>query len=307
MRKVLLLLLVVTSLAAVSAAADMARPATAASKAVSITHTGYSPTSVSINVGDAVVFTNNDTVAHTVRFNPTAGISCSRNLPLVLRPGQSATCTFRNAGTFNFSDPVAKAKNFRGTVVVAKAPTLSLRVMPAVVVYGGIAALSGTLASRQAGESLQVLAQQCGQSAPTRLATVSTTAGGAYSYQAKPLKNTIYTVKFKNSTSNTATAKVRPRLRLGKLAPHRYSVRVFAAQSFAGKYASFQRYRLALKRWVTVKRVLLRANATGVAPTVITSAKFRSRIKAGLRVRVVLGQTQVGSCYLAGRSNTIRS
>ncbi len=56
-----------------------------------------------------------------------------------------------------------------------------------------------------------------------------------------------------------------------------------------------------------VKRVLLRANRTGVAPTVITSAKFRSRIKAGLRVRVVLGQTQVGSCYLAGRSNTIRS
>jgi hypothetical protein len=58
---------------------------------------------------------------------------------------------------------------------------------------------------------------------------------------------------------------------------------------------------------VEVKRVLLRANGTGVAPTVITSAKFRSRLKAGLRVRVVLGQTQVGSCYLAGRSNTIHS
>jgi hypothetical protein len=53
--------------------------------------------------------------------------------------------------------------------------------------------------------------------------------------------------------------------------------------------------------------VLLRANAAGVAPTVITSAKFRSRIKARLRVRVILTQAQVGSCYLAGRSNTIRS
>ena len=116
-----------------------------------------------------------------------------------------------------------------------------------------------------------------------------------------------YTVKFKNSTSRAATIKVDPRLRLGKVARHRYMLRVFAAQSFAGKYATFQRYRLALRRWVNVKRVLLRANATGVAPTVITSVRFRSRIKAGLRVRVVLGQTQVGSCYLAGRSNTIRS
>jgi hypothetical protein len=40
---------------------------------------------------------------------------------------------------------------------------------------------------------------------------------------------------------------------------------------------------------------------------VITSAAFRSGIKAGVRVRVTLGKAQVGSCYLAGRSNTIRS
>jgi hypothetical protein len=46
---------------------------------------------------------------------------------------------------------------------------------------------------------------------------------------------------------------------------------------------------------------------TGVAPTVVTSAKFRSGIKARQRVRVTLGAKQVGSCYLAGRSNTIRS
>jgi plastocyanin len=307
MRKLLLLLLAVSSLAAASAGADMARPAAAASKTVKITHTGYNPTSVSITVGDAVVFSNSDTVAHTVRFNPTTGIGCGRALPLLLQPGQNATCTFRNAGSFNFSDPAAKGKSFRGTVLVGKAPALSLALAPPVSVYGRRVALSGTLASQQAGMSLQVLAQQCGQSASTRIATITTSAGGAYSYQAQPLKNTLYTVKFKNSTSNTASVKVRPRLRLGKVAPHRYSVRVFAAQSFAGRYATFQRYRVALRRWVRVKRVLLRANATGVSPTVVTSARFRSRIKAGLRVRVVLGQTQVGSCYLVGRSNTIRS
>ena len=136
---------------------------------------------------------------------------------------------------------------------------------------------------------------------------MTTTTGGAYTYQATPLMQTGYTVKFKNSTSSAATVKVQPGLKLSKVGRHRYALRVLAAQSFAGKSATFQRYRSTLKRWVTVKRVLLKANTTGVAPTVISSAKFRSSLRAKLRVRVVLGQAQVGTCYLAGRSNTIRS
>src|ERR671935_2536041 len=307
MRKFLLLFVAVSSLAAATAAAELARPAASATATVKITKSGYDPKSVSIAVGDSVAFTNSDTVAHTVRFNPTTGISCSRALPLVLQPGQSATCTFRNAGTFNFSDPRFKSKAFRGTVVVAAAPTVSLSVTPRVVVYGRTVTLSGTLGNHKSGQSLQILAQPCGQLAATKIATVTTTSAGAYSFQTKPLKNTTYKVKFKSSTSIGVAVKVRPRLRLGRVARHRYSLRVFAAQSFAGRFATFQRFRVALRRWVTVKRVLLRANSSGVAPTVITAARFRSRIRAGLRVRVVLNRTQVGTCYLAGRSNTIRS
>ena len=74
-----------------------------------------------------------------------------------------------------------------------------------------------------------------------------------------------------------------------------------------GKVATFQRYRHALKRWVKVKRIPLKKSAAGKTPTVITSARFRSHLKARLRVRASLGPRQVGSCYLAGRSNTIRS
>ena len=307
MRKFVLLFVVVSLLAAATAAAELARPAASATTTVMITHAGYKPTSVAVAVGDSVTFSNSDTVAHTVRFNPTTGISCSRALPLVLQPGQSATCSFHSAGTFNFSDPTFKSKAFRGTVVVAAAPALSLAVTPKTVVYGRSVTLSGTLADQKSGQSLQIMAQPCGQSAATKIATVTTTAGGAYSYQTKPLKNTSYTVKFKSSTSNAVAVKVRPRLRLGKVAPHRYSLRVFAAQSFAGHYAIFQRYRSSLRRWVSVKRVLLRANSTGVAPTVITAARFRSSVRAGLRVRVLLSRAQVGACYLDGRSNTIRS
>lgn len=307
MRKLLLLLLAVTALAAGSTTADVARSTTTASKTVRITHTGYKPTSVSITVGDTVVFTNADTAGHTVRFNPTTGIHCSGAIPLVIQPGQSASCTFQTAGKFNFSDPAQKGKIWRGTVTVTKAAALSLAAAPEIAVYGRKVTLSGALASQQAGESLQIFAQQCGEATSTRMATVTTTNGGAFSYQAQPLKNTTYTVKFKSLTSRGATVKVRPRLRLRKIAAQRYSLRVFAAQSFAGKYATFQRYRPVLRRWVAVKRVLLRPSAAGVAPTVIAAAKFRSRVKAGMRVRVVLGQRQVGSCYLTGRSNTIRS
>ena len=306
MRK-LLLLVAVVSLTAAGVAVGAAGSATAASKTVKITHTGYQPTAVSIAVGDSVVFTNSDTVAHTVQFKTTTGIQCSIAVPLVLQPGKSATCTFSSAGKFDFSDPANKGSKFHGTVTVTKAPAVSLTAAPKTVVYGQKVSLTGTLASQQTGQSLQIFARQCGASAATKLGTVTTTTGGAYSYQTLPLKQTVYTVKSKSSTSSAATIKVHPRLRLGKIARHRYTVRVSAAESFAGKFATFQRYRPALSRWVAVKRVLLKANSTGVAPTIITSAKFRSRIRTGLRVRVLLSQTQVGTCYLAGHSNTIHS
>jgi plastocyanin len=307
MRKVLLLLLAVASLATAGAAADRANPAAAASQTVTISKTGFKPTSVSITIGDTVVFSNIDTVAHTVEFKPTTGIHCTAALPLTLQAAKSASCTFANTGKFNFSDPAGKGKNFRGTVTVAKAPAASITATPATLVYGRKVTLAGKLASGQAGQSLQLLAQQCGAATSSPLATVTTTTGGAYTYQATPLMQTGYTVKFKNSTSSAATVKVQPGLKLSKVGRHRYALRVLAAQSFAGKSATFQRYRSTLKRWVKVKRVLLKANTTGVAPTVISSAKFRSSLRAKLRVRVVLGQAQVGTCYLAGRSNTIRS
>src|SRR5436305_737093 len=130
--------------------------------------------------------------------------------------------------------------------------------------------------------------------------TVQTVAGGAFTAVVSPLANTTYTVKSKAVTSNAVGVKEKPQLRLAKLAAHRYSVRVLSAESFAGKFASFERYNAGLSRWVTVKPVVLRANSTGVAPTVVSSATFRSTIKARLKVRIVMTQAQAGTCYLAG-------
>jgi len=302
MRKALITAVAVTSLVIVGAAG-------AKTVVVSITKNGYVPKAVTVAVGDTVQFTNSDTVAHQVLFKTTTGVTCTPN-PLVLQPAGTGTCTFASPGTFTYSDPNVKGNTFRGTVTVTgqvPAETLTLSAKPRTVVYGGKVTLTGTLSNQKVGEKVDVLATACGQTAATKVTTVQTTTGGAFTAVVQPLKNTVYSVKVKNTSSQAVTVKVRPRLRLGKVASHRYSLRVFAAQSFAGKYGTFQRYNGTLRRWVKVKRVLLRANSTGIAPTVISSVSFRSTIRSRLKVRVILPQLQVGSCYLSGRSNVILS
>jgi plastocyanin len=300
MRKLLIPLLAVAALAAAAVAAG------AASKTVTISKTGYSPTAVSIATGDAVVFKNSDTVAHTVNFNSTAGVKCTVAVPLVIAAGQSASCTFSNAGKFRFSDPASNKKAFRGTVTVAASLVSSLKVTPKTVVYGSKATLAGKLSTGQSGQTLQVHALACGDTKSTLVGTVTTTASGAFTFDAQPLKKTAYTLSNKGLTAS-ANVGVAPSLKLAKVGRHRYSLLVSAAQSFAGKVATFQRYRPTLKRWVKVKRVTLKAGAAATPPTLLAKAKFRSRIRAGLRVRATLGPKQVGACYLAGHSNTIRS
>jgi plastocyanin len=307
MRKLLLGLIAVASLAAAGVAVNGARSAATSSQTVTISKTGYKPTSVSIAAGDAVVFSNSDTVAHTVTFKQATGFHCDAVVPLVIAPSNSASCTFVSSGRFNFSDPLNKGKNFHGTITVAPPPTATIGANPRAVVFGNKTTLAGALVDKQSGVSIQILETQCGTSNSTTLTTLKSTTGGAFTYQAQPLRQTAYTARVKSSDSLAAIVKVTPRLRLGKVARHKYAVHVFAGVSFAGKVATFQRYRPAAKRWVTVKRVVLQADATGVAPTVVTSASFRSGIRAKQRVRVTLGARQVGACYLAGRSNGIRS
>ena len=276
MRKLLVPLLAVAALAAAGVAAG------GSSKTVTISKTGYTPTAVSITTGDAVLFKNTDTVAHTVKLSSTSGVQCTAAVPLVIAASGSGSCTFSSAGKFNFS------------------------VTPKAVVYGGKSMLSGKLASGQSGQQVKVQALACGETKSKAVATVMTTTGGAFSYQAQPSKKTAYTLSNKGLTAGAAVA-VAPSLQLSKVKRHHYQLHISAAQTFVGKVATFQRYRPNLKRWVKVKRVPLKASAPGTAPTVVTSATFRSGVRAHLRVRVSLGPKQVGSCYLAGLSNTIRS
>lgn len=283
--------------------------AAATTVTVTITKNGYVPKSTTVAVGDTVQFTNSDAVAHQVTFKSTTGVACSPS-PLVIQPTQTGSCTFVSPGTFSYDDPNTRGNTFRGTITVAgptTAETLTLSAKPQTVVYAGKPTLSGVLSTLKVGENVDVLATACGQTTGNKLTTVQTTTGGAYAATAQPLKNTVYTTKTKSTTSAAVVVKVQPRLQLAKVGAHRYTLRVSGAQSFAGKVGTLQRYNGILARWVNVKRVTLRANSTGVFPTVISKSSFVAATPARRRIRVILPQLQVGSCYLPGRSNTILS
>ena len=105
MKRLLLLLFVVPTLAV--AASGVA----ASSTAVSITSTGFHPSSVTVAAGDNVTWTNNDALRHQVVAN-----NGSFSSP-VLSAKQSYSHTFRTGGTFGYHDGLHPALRARVAVV----------------------------------------------------------------------------------------------------------------------------------------------------------------------------------------------
>jgi hypothetical protein len=187
----------------------------------------------------------------------------------------------------------------------AAPPTVTLKAAATVVAYGGSTTLSGVLSTKKAGQAIDIQGQDCGQTAFKKVATATTTTGGVFSYAAKPTIDTNYQAKNKGATSPTVSVKVAPVLSLQKLSLGKFKVSVTAAQSFVGKYVVFQRLRNS--KWVTLKKVTLATVATTTAPTQVTSASFKIKLPAKLRVRSILPAAQAATCYLPAKSKVIRS
>jgi hypothetical protein len=194
-------------------------------------------------------------------------------------------------------------------VTAAKAkpgPTaVTIEAQPAVITYGSQTTLAGSVTSQQADVKVTVSAQQCGANSFKTLTSVTAATGGAWSTTAKPAVRTDYRAKAGKATSKIVTVQVHPLTTLAKVAAHRFRVRVTAAESLAGRIALFQRR--TVTGWTTVKSVVLVQIATGPAPTIVSGKTFRSGIRRGKTVRILLTQRQVGTCYLPGISNTIAS
>jgi plastocyanin len=285
--------------------------APAATTTMAITRNGYVPRTLTIVTGDSVTFANQDSIAHQVVLKPTTGFTCSAGL--VIQPAKTSTCAFRTVTKYAVSDANIRTAAFKGTITVKAGPpgsTLSLSAKPAVVVFGGQSTLSGQLASGLSGQSVELMSQLCGTSVFRKTTTLTTGTGGGFSFAIQPSKNTTVEARFGASSSTQVTVKVRPKVALRKLAARRFRVTVLAADSFAGRFVLFQRFSRAQGRWLTVRSAVLRAGATieaPINPTSVSTATFRAKIKARLRVRAVLTQAQAGTCHAASISATMRS
>jgi plastocyanin len=282
----------------VAIAVILVTPAASATKTVDITAAGFTPNRLTIEFGDTVTWTNKDTANHQVLADQGAFPTSP-----VLGPNQSYSHTFTRSGNFSYRDPLNR--NRRGTIIVRTGVSISATATP--VVYGQSKTLSGLVSSRASGETVTIEAMECGKTTFSRVASATSGANGAWSYAAKPSLNTTYEARWRSATSARVATKVAPAVRLRRVRLGRFSASVTAAQSFVGKYVVLQRFARTSRSWKTVKRVVLRTAKAGVAPTMTTSVGFRSRVARGTRLRLLLIQSQAGSCYVPGRSTVVRA
>jgi plastocyanin len=289
LRKFIVLLGFITALVAIAPAATADRP-------IVISAAGFTPRNVTLNAGDTVTWSNTDTRAHQVVVDRVCSIT--------VQPASTGTCTFRTTGRFDYREPTQSRNAWRGTITVrAAALAVTIAASPKIATYLGSATLSGAVSTAQPNERVSVQAQPCGSSSFASVATVTTTAGGAWTLSVRPQRTTVYEAQSRGVTART-TVTVRPRVTVRKLTGGRFAVRVSAAQSFGGKVAVLQR-RTSTGSWVRVRYVTLRVLG-GTAPTVISGANVRANIRVGTRVRAVIGTAQVAPCYAAGTSNVVR-
>jgi plastocyanin len=278
----------------------VAAPARTATFTVSITKGGFTPSAVTIGVGDTVTWRNDDTSSHQV-VSKAAGFTS----PL-LKPGETFSFTFVTAGKFAYQDETAKKR--RGTVEVRGAPAAAISVSAgsssSVVVYGATVTLSGQVSSKRPQETVTVYAQPFGEAAMVALGSALTGSEGRWSYIVRPRLQTAYEARWKpqaaTATSSPVTVRVRPQVLFRVKAASGRVVTFFtkarSVRPYAGKLLYLQR-RNVFGQWVSLRKVTLGATS---------AATFKVRLPRGRsRVRMLMPRLQAGPGYVAGVSRVL--
>jgi hypothetical protein len=242
-----------------------------------------------------------------VLFKSTTGFTCSAT-PVVVQPTKTQSCTWTVAGSYAYSDPNQRDKNFRGTVKVdavvpVVVPAVSLEASGAVVRYGSQTTISGTVVPRATGTTVDILAKAADETAYTKLASVVTTNGGEYALPVTPDLATSYRAEFQSDSTRVVSpvtlVSVRPAvglvLRSRSDGGARFTVKVTSGTNYEGAYVRVQRQN-SFGGWTTLKRATLGAFST---------ARFTVRLPNGTsRIRAFLPTTQAGAGYLSSTSRT---
>ena len=273
-------------LAAVAAFA-IAGPAQAATKAINIYASGFSPKSATITEGDTVTWTNRDSANHQVLATKGQFVSP------ILHHGQSFSFTFRAAGTYNYEDELHP--KLTGTIKVnGLPPSLTLTASQPIATAGDKITLSGFVSNKKPGEQVAIYYQPYPQPSLIQRAVVLTTTDGIYSFIVAPGILTTYQASWKGAFATPTTVQVMPRLVLGRASG--WVVHAYAGRSMAGRVVMFQRWSSLTGQWVTLKRVQLDRTS---------SSRFSLKLPKGLnKLRLTMSVNQAGAGYLDSHSGT---
>ena len=281
MRKLLLLPVIAVALAT-------AGPALADDVAVGIVKAGFVPSTVSIQNGDRVVWTNNDATAHQIVADDGSFRSSS------IAPGDRYAHVFPAAGAFAYHDGTNAAE--KGTVTVADARSVSIAARARIVAFNGYVLLRGSVSSGKAGEQVVIRQKPQGSDVFLRVGTVATTANGLWQIRVQPHRNTVYDAVWTNVRSAGQPVFVKPLLKLKQSGRNRFTLGIHAQTKLAFRVVLIQRWVAKTHRWVTVKTT--RPTLFRVAGREwVSTALFRLHVRHGTIIRALLPRGQAGPAY----------
>jgi hypothetical protein len=176
-----------------------------------------------------------------------------------------------------------------------RAPAVSLSASSFQVRYGDPIRLAGHVSNNKAGVSLGIFARSFTSSGFVRLATLTTGAGGRWTYTANPSIATSYQARTDGHASRTVLVGVRPAVSLATLASGRMQVSVLP-QRFSGKFVRVQRRTAGT--WSALAQLRLNGHSRALVPAAITPPST-------VALRATISVNQAGPGYLGGFSAPI--
>jgi hypothetical protein len=161
------------------------------------------------------------------------------------------------------------------------------------VLYGHAVTLSGRISSGERGQQIVILARQYGQAAPTEGATVTTGAGGRWSFRVAPSTQTSYSVRWGGAKTRAITVGVEPRVTVVLLGNGLIAAHVAADRPLTGRVVELQKF-MSAKRWSTILRMPLDRRATAIFPPISNAAAT---------LRIAMSVNQAGAGLLGARSH----
>jgi hypothetical protein len=186
---------------------------------------------------------------------------------------------------------------FLGTTshtLIYRAKFVSIAAPTTRVLFGHSVVLSGQISGLRSGEAITILGWKYGHSAPAKLGTVTTSAGGHWRFSVSPTIQTGYAARWAQADSDKLLVGVQPLATLTMLASGRISTHIAAGRSFAGQKVQLQQLTSGTG-WKTIDEMPLNANSSVVFPARSGSG--------GSTLRIAMSVNQAGSGFLGTTSH----